>query len=107
MKRLLYSVVIASLLGAAPASRGETFPARSYDERVTRSREERAISTDYLIFQRARERARQRTARLEAYRWMGVSPSRPFVSLSTYSADVNPGLSFRGWQPKPAWQTAW
>ncbi len=54
-----------------------------------------------LIYERAAELARQRDARLETKKWMGISPSRPAVRHGHYSADLNMGLGYPYIAPAP------
>lgn len=93
MPRRLFIVLITSLasFAASGVSAEEKTPGPQLGGRLQRFREEtRAIpSPEYLIYQRSNERAQQRAARLEAYRWMGYSPNRPVMSSPAFANDMN------------------
>ena len=44
------------------------------------------VAKKSIAQQKAETRARQRTARLETYRWLGYSPSRPPAQVNPFSA---------------------
>jgi hypothetical protein len=69
----------ASARGQEPA--GES-AAESYEGGWTR----RSPSASELIHERAAFSAKQRTARMEARKWIGVSTARPFVHDSLHRA---------------------
>lgn len=109
MKRLLMAGVTASLLGiASNSSTAQDRPGPRYEGRLSRFREEksRAASAEFLIYQRAQVRAQQRAARLEAYRWMGIAPTRPSIPYSVYAVNLNPGL-YTAWGGWSAWNWRW
>lgn len=69
---------------------------RSYRDEATSS------MTQRLIYERAAYRARQRQARLESQKWLGISSGRPAVSLDIFATEQNPvyvGYSGNGFGP--------
>lgn len=49
-----------------------------------------------LIHQRAAYRARNRIALLEARRWYGITPERPYIGTDVYRTNLNPGYGWNG-----------
>jgi hypothetical protein len=67
--------------------------------RLARFRDESTPTTpsaEYLIYKRARKRAEERAAILEAQHWAGYSPTRPTIPYTHYATDLNPGL-YKPW----------
>jgi hypothetical protein len=96
MSRRLFIVLITSLASLATSGVLAQDKTRNpqMGGRLSRFQDEsRAIpSAESLIYKRAHERAEQRAARLEAYRWMGYAPTRPTIPYTRYANDLNPPL---------------
>jgi hypothetical protein len=66
-------------------------------------REETSSMTQRLIHERAAYRARQRQARLESQRWLGISSARPMLSQDRFCTEQNPiyaGCQLWGFAPE-------
>lgn len=50
--------------------------------------------SEQLILERAVRRDRERSARLESRRWLGISLQRPRVQFGQHSTSLNGGLAF-------------
>jgi hypothetical protein len=103
MQRLAYVVLIASLMGSSVSAqdrpKGTNNAGPTLGGRLSRFHEEKSRGippADYLIFERARKHARQRADRLEANRWLGISPNRPMIGPTAFAVDMNPGL-YKPW----------
>ena len=65
-------------------------------QQLRRQEPSHSPTTAELIHQRAAYRARNRIALLEARRWYGISPERPFIGPGVYGTNLNPGFGWNG-----------
>jgi hypothetical protein len=94
MRKPLVCAICLVLLQAAPAL-AQTPYGPSFDPDLPNPGfARRAPLPNHLIFERAQYQASMRTARIEARRWMGISPSRPTVQMQPATLPV---------YPAPAW----
>jgi hypothetical protein len=93
----------------APKAHSADASARRYDDaRLSQSRSEHAVARPSAWqVQKARYHAAQRAARLEAYRWLGITPGRTTVQLGFSYSTLHPHDSLPWGCYGPWWHGAW
>ena len=111
MRNLFAATSLCLALAQASTASAQAPSKRAYEETTSQSPATRMSFTQQNFFERASYSARERTLRMEARKWYGVSASRP----DYYPVDINdrtlghwPGGRFYGnhlaWSP---WRGTW
>ena len=107
---LLVLVGLNTALAQGPALKGPADETHSHAPAAVYRpyHEETSSMTQRLIYERAAYRARQRQARLESQRWLGLSSARPSLSQDRFCTEQNPIYAGNhGWGFSPVTRSPW
>lgn len=107
MRSFIASAVLTSAILAPALWGGSSLQANQPASELKRAAEYqnlvlRMSPTDRLIYEREAFRGQQRTERLEARNWLGISVARPYSGFTTGTFDLNSHLAlpwFTSYEP--------